>query len=365
MALTPAQIKVLIDQDIRQKVTEDSIPPPTVAYILDALADLIDSMSIGGGSTTIPLWNSLIVYNLGDLVLRNRIIYRSQINGNLGLDPATDLVNWFEQADLMKETVTVNLVDGKVGGYENGDIVLQGTSMNSIIKHLLTESVPPIYTPPTLVLSSTNTTHVYEIGETVTIPLLSSFTQNDAGSINNRSVKRNSVEISTLGNYTDVILMNGTSYNYQTRVNYNTGILKNDSEGIPDSSGRILGGYIDSNTLTYIAYRKAFFGTNLNPTNSGQVRSLSGFILNPLPGSEFIITIPVGSVQVAFAFPAGFPDVTSVKYIELADSEIKGIFNKTIVSVAGASGYTGITYKVYVYTPCEPYSQEVKYKVVI
>jgi len=361
--MTVEEIKELINDEIRVQTDPDSISPPTVATILDALADLIDEVQGDIVYSQIPVWVPGS-YPAGKLVRRNRIIYESQINGNTA-DPALDTVNWVEQADIIKNNITVNVEEGKIGGYVNGDIVLSGTNLTTFVNNLIRETVSPTYTEPTIVLSSTNTIYSYEIGETISIPLLSSFTQNNAGSLNGYSVRRNGVQISTLGNYTDIIQMNGVGYNYQTRVSYNTGPILNDSMGNPDPTGQIIGGYKFSNTLTYKGYRKVFYGTNVEPTSSSQVRDLTDFLLNPIVGSTFTIDIEIGAEQVVFAYPSTLQDPTSVKYVELADSEISSIFTKTIVNVEGASGFGSIAYKVFIYKPVEAFSQKVTYRVII
>jgi hypothetical protein len=58
-------------------------------------------------------------------------------------------------------------------------------------------------------------------------------------------------------------------------------------------------------------------------------------------------------------------DVSSVKYVEWLNAEIKDVFIKTNVNVEWANGYTDIAYKVFIYTPVEPFPATATYLVTI
>ena len=96
-----------------------------------------------------------------------------------------------------------------------------------------------------------------------------------------------------------------------------------------------------------------------------KLRALAVNAINPIVGSQLVIPIALGSTTVAFAYPAALQDVTSVLYVELSNSEVKTLFTKTLVNVEGANGFTQMSYKVYTFTPIQPFQAAVTYRVII
>lgn len=259
-------------------------------------------------------------------------------------------------------------ISGNVGGVNNNTLFPAGTTLEEVITAILTQAVPPTYIAPTVALSTTLSPLSYEIGSVVSPLFNYAFTQNDAGVNAGRFLDKNGVQISSTMPHTDTsVSLTGTQLNYQLRATYGQGACKNNSLGIVDCAGRIQPGTVLSNIIAIQSFRKAFYGTPvINLTTSAHVRSaLSQSLLNPQQGSTFTINIPAGSLRVAFAYPSSIRDVNSVKYIELSNSEVKGNFTQSIISVEGANAYTAISYKVYIYEPVEAFSQTVNYQVTL
>ena len=120
------------------------------------------------------------------------------------------------------------------------------------------------------------------------------------------------------------------------------------------------------NDFKFVRY--GFYGsdktTNVAYTTSGEVRALGGKIANPIAGSTFKITIPVGAKMVVIAIPST-RSINSVKYVEGMNAEIKDTFVKTTLNVEGANGYSGISYNLYTYTPAEAFPSVCNYNVTL
>ena len=125
-----------------------------------------------------------------------------------------------------------------------------------------------------------------------------------------------------------------------------------------------LGNPLASSLIIY-GRRKAFYGVDHTASDSEDIRLLSGNLLNPSNGSSFTINIPEGSTNVVFAYPSTLRNVSSVKYVDGLNAEIKGIFTQTLVNVEGLNGYSAIPYKVYKYTPAIPFSASATYTITI
>lgn len=229
-----------------------------------------------------------------------------------------------------------------------------------------TAVVHPSYVPPTLVLSATGDTEgEYESGEEINPILNRTFNQNDAGALTGSTLVRTpGGTISASFPYTDVDyqVVDGDTQ-YQATANYAAGPVKNNNLGNPDPTGQIGAGAITSNILHYIGVRAVFYEgiTTAIPASSVAVRALTGVQLDPA-NNDFTIDIPMGTVHVIFAIPDTLI-VDSVEYLEFGNADVKALFDTSSVTVEGANAYSPIGYTVYSYTPIEPFTSEVHYKV--
>lgn len=320
----------------------------------------IDGTLAGNSDTTLSTEKAIKTYvdskvsTSGGLKAGDNI---SLLNNNAGYITSSDV------APVLKNELTVNLgVGGSVGGVTTGTTYAAGTTLESIIDAILTKQVLPTYISPTITISSTPSTSGIEIGTNISITLSSVFTQNDAGSATATTYKKNSVALS---GSTDSIQVTDTAVNYTVIVDYNEGVIKNDNLGTPYPTGHITAGSITSSAISYIGYRNIFYGFDTLPSSSSVVRSFSGRLLNGQNGTTFSIVIPVGTTRVSFCYPATLRDVSSVKYVQGMNAEIKNVFTSGTVNVEGANSYTAISYKTYTYAPAVAFSQTATYNVTI
>jgi hypothetical protein len=221
-----------------------------------------------------------------------------------------------------------------------------------------------------------------EVGTIYNINFTSIYTQNNGGSLTNKVIEKNGSFLASIGDtYSDTITVTASNISYRVAAGYSQGPVLNSNLGIPDPTGRISAGTAYSSTLNYQGKRYCFYGTTTTtiPTTSSSIRVLtpssdstnnstvdsSGNSTGGTVTPSFTITVPAGATHVIFAYPATLREVASVKYVQLADSEIKSNFIQSTINVEGAQGYTAIAYRVYRYTPVEPFSSDVTYKVFI
>jgi hypothetical protein len=312
---TPAQLKDLIDQQITDKTAPYSIDNIEVG---ERLKDIIDLLAI-------PVLQQPLTVNVGP--------------------------------------------GGSVGGSETNETFVVNTPLEDVLRDILIKVLPVSYVQPSLLLTETANGGVlsYEVGSLLNLTFSLAYTQNDAGTEVSRKLLKNNVQIATTTPHTDLsVTIIDTPIPYKGQLTYNQGACKLNNLGVIDCTGRVNAGTIDSNTITFLGFRKAFYGGNATiPNDSTTMRSLAGNSNNPQVGSSFIINIPIGSTHVVFAYPATLQDVSSVKYVELSNSEIKTLFTKSIVNVAGNNNYSAIAYKMFVYTPVQPFQTNATYVVTI
>ncbi len=261
---------------------------------------------------------------------------------------------------------SVTLVGTSLGAKPAGYTFAAGTTFTAFVDAICTNVIHPTYTAPTLSISSSQSTGNTEVGTIANIALSKTFAQNNAGAMTAQRLYKNGSLLASTFPYTDTGMQFTLSpVTYQGQVDYGTGAILNDNTGTPDATGQITAGTISSNTFSYVGKRMAFYGTPTStPANSAAVRALTGSF-NSSNGNSFTIAIPPGATRVTFAYPADRQAVTSVKYVELSNTEVKGNFTETSVSVEGANGYSAVAYRVFTYVPVEPFTQAVNYTVTI
>lgn len=171
------------------------------------------------------------------------------------------------------------------------------------------------------------------------------------------------------GSFADVVVADGINYTITAKANYNAGAVALDNLGSTSSPEvKIAAGSATKTSGAVTGYRNTFYGavTDKAEVTSTIIRGLSGKSGKALSnGNSFTVSIPVGAVRVIFAYPATLQDVSSVKDVNGLNAEIKSAFTKSEVTVAGASSYAGIAYKVYVTDFAEPVAKANSYTVKI
>lgn len=276
----------------------------------------------------------------------------------------------------------VEVIGTNVGAIDAGYTFVTGTTFSEFVELVSKRTLPPGYTGPTLSISANPNPTNFEIG-TIISPIISrSLALNDAGAENAKQLSKDSIVISTSFPYVDSnITLGATPIVYGSSSSYDEGACKLNNRGVIDCNGRIVAGTINSNNIAFIGTRMAFFGTpGTTPNTSAGIRALgnssfnsaenstvdsSGIVIGNFAVPNFTITIPIGADRVVFAYPASWRPVASVRYQELADSEVKANFTMTTVTVEGANSFAAVAYRVYTYIPVEPFSLVNRYRVFI
>ena len=263
-----------------------------------------------------------------------------------------------------------------VGAIITGQTIASGTTFQTFVEKLLTKTFYPTFVTPSATFTSSISSSV-ECGtianNTLTLALnrgqilgknvngiwsSSEFQNYRSGSATNYTINSSDLDLVntlTMNNYQVIEGIN----TFTGSIDYSIGYQPKDSVAA-DYSVPLPAGKIDK-TVTVYGRRNLFYGcdstNSVAYTTSAEVRALSNKSLNPANGTTFTINIPVGSKMVVFAYPSSLRDVTSVKFRESFNAEIKEVFTKTVINVEGANGYSATEYKVYTYIPVSEFSQ--------
>lgn len=118
-----------------------------------------------------------------------------------------------------------------------------------------------------------------------------------------------------------------------------------------------------TDVVEYLLKRKVLYGYSVDANTSEGIRSLQGSVTRPVAGDAFSIVIPAGATNVVFAYPDRFDDIASV--IQNGMFDITGQFIKRIVEVDDLTGNNPMSYKVFMFTPIEPFQTDETYEVTL
>jgi len=248
-----------------------------------------------------------------------------------------------------KFTKNVKINGTSLGKYANGaTIPAQGKTLDEFLEDLVSNSIPPSFSTPSVSINASPGATSYEIGYNPgVITLSSTFNKNDGGNATATMFYKNGSSLGAgVNTNSPGVLTN--SVGYSVTVNYAAGTAtKNDNLGTPFPNTITAGS--TSASLSFSTYSKRYWGGINAPFNTANVTEIT--TLSPSPnsdnsgGSRSITTnIAITGTQYAFyAYPATNADLTSIMYNNF---ESINTFTKTIVQIKNAQGYTQ-NYKVY------------------
>ena len=245
--------------------------------------------------------------------------------------------------------VVVNFGGGSLGKYANGTTIpAKGKTLDEFLLDLVSKSVAPSFSAPTVSISASPGATAYEIGyDPGLITLSSTFNKNDGGNATATMFYKNGSSLGAGVNTNAPGAITG-SVGYSVIVNYAAGTAtKNDNLGTPFPNTIIAGS--TSASLNFSTYSKRYWGGISTPFNSTTIYDIT--TLSSTPNSDNAGTsksistnINITGTQYAyFAYPATNADLTSIMYNNF---ESINTFTKTIVQIKNAQGYTQ-NYKVY------------------
>ena len=243
--------------------------------------------------------------------------------------------------------VVVNFGGGSLGKYANGaTIPAKGKTLDEFLLDLVSKSVAPSFTAPSVSISAIPGATGYEIGyDPGVVTLSSSYTKNDGGNATSTIFYKGGTPLVANTNSPGILT---SSVGYSVTVSYAAGTsTKNDNLGTPYPNTITAGS--TSASLSFTTYSKRYWGGISTPFNTSTIYDITA--LSPVPNSDnsggsknITTTISITGTQYAFyAYPATNADLTSIMYNNF---ESINTFTKTIVQIKNAQGYTQ-NYKVY------------------
>lgn len=275
-------------------------------------------------------------------------------------------------------TQTDIVVNGVTGlGIDNGATISAGATIDDIVKMLVQKAIPATYTKPTLTLTNNGgqASGSIEAGTSVTPKLRASFTQKDAGAMENIVIKKDSVVVaegdsSHLDYNGDEIVIGDETITFTASADYGDAPIKTNNLGNESIENRFEAGTVTSSGYSISGKRNLFYGTgvgSLPEITSDVVRGLNNKKLDPTQGYSFSISVAVGQQYIVIAYPDTLRDLNNVTYVEANDGGMAASFTKSEINVADArGGENGLTgYKVYTYVMAVPAAAAMTFNITI
>ena len=243
--------------------------------------------------------------------------------------------------------VVVNFGGGSLGKYANGTTIpSKGKTLDEFLLDLVSKSVAPSFSSPSVSIGAIPGAGAYEIGyDPGVVTLNSTYNKNDGGNATSTLFYKSGTVLSANTNSPGPIT---TTISYSVTVNYAAG-TSTKPDNLGTSYPNTITASSTSNNLSYSSYSKRYWGGVSVPFNTTTIYDITA--LSPSPnadnsgGSKSITaTIAISGTQYAYyAYPATNADLTSIMYNNFQSIDT---FTKTIVQIKNAQGYTQ-NYKVY------------------
>ena len=294
--------------------------------------------------------------------LSNRINLKLNIS-----DTATMLSNRLKISDTssmlnsyalkFKKNHMVNLGRGiKFGRFNFQDsIPTKGRTLDDILQDIITDVTPPIYDLPTVSISPTPAAGIFEIGtKNIAINFSYNYQQNDAGLVT-PPARYQRLEsghpVTDLAGASNTIAELTTTIQYQVIVNYARGPVKNNSIGIPDSTGIILAGSATSIPISFTPEASNYYGTSTtNVISDSLILAASTFHELATSRSKPLFNIPITTgveKYIFYAYPQSYGNLMTDDQFMVGIFQSLGAFTLIQRNVINAQGYTQ-AYNIYV-----------------
>ena len=359
---------IVVRLDLSKNFVLANLPPDNLANWVELVNPDAPVQSVNGLIGTVDLRKANIidltnVDNTSDEAKPLSFAATSALNTKLNINDTSSLLKKSDTSFLLQKVDTAAILamyakkftkDVKINGtslgkYANGaTIPAKGKTLDEFLEDLVSNSIPPSFSAPSVSIGASPGATSYEIGYNPgVVTLNSSFSKNDGGNATSTMFYKGGTALGT-GVNTNSPGSITSSVGYSVTVNYAAGTAtKNDNLGTPFPNTITAGS--TSNSLSFTTYSKRYWGGISVPFNTTTIYDITA--LSPLPssdnsgGSKGITTnISISGTQYAYyAYPASNADLTSIMYNNF---ESINTFTKTIVQIKNAQGYTQ-NYKVY------------------
>jgi hypothetical protein len=243
--------------------------------------------------------------------------------------------------------VVVNFGGGSLGKYASGTTIpSKGKTLDEFLLDLVSKSVAPSFTAPSVSIGASPAAGSYEIGyDPGVVTLNSTYNKNDGGNATSTLFYKSGTVLSANTNSPGPIT---TSVSYSVTVNYAAG-TSTKPDNLGTSYPNTITASSTSATLSFSSYSKRYWGGVSVPFNTTTIYDITA--LSPSPNADnsggskgITATIAISGTQYAYyAYPATNADLTSIMYNNFQSIDT---FTKTIVQIKNVQGYTQ-NYKVY------------------
>lgn len=278
------------------------------------------------------------------------------------MDGNYDAENVYMRSDIITAGSYTQVGNITKGQSATGSIATAGKNIKEVFQAIFTKELNPTTTQPSVSITLSGA-GAKEVGTTFT-PSYSaslnagSYTYGPPTGITAKtwaiSDTNSKTATTASGQLEAFVVADNTNYRVSATATYDAGAIPKTNLGNNYTAGQIAAGSKSNNSSNVTGFRKYFYGSKTTPValNSANIRGLTNSSGAVGSSKTFDMTIAEGAKQVIIAFPAS-TNKTLKKVLDVGafGTDIVASFTMSTVSVEGAAGYTGVDYKVYVYTP--------------
>lgn len=245
---------------------------------------------------------------------------------------------------------TFFVLGSDIGAYADGDTIMPGENLVTVVSNMLRTRILPTYSQPTAGLDDGESS-VQEVGNQLNpVSLTGSWSQNDAGDYNSLEFARDG---STIGSgsfaYTDndALYSSTSTVVYEFEVCYDEGPTKDDNLGDPYPTGKVLAGCVDAETSVTGIY-PFLWGVDASDLSGGGTAAYTSLDKHVHgKGDKDVVWDVASNVYMYFCYPSSYGELSEI--IDNNGFDVTDAFDVYTVGV-GSSGQDkewSVSYKIY------------------
>lgn len=283
-------------------------------------------------------------------------------------------VYFTEDLTVTTQVGNIELVDGKAV------IPNKGKNLKETLEMIYGGEKFPTITNPSINVTLTNS-GCYEIGTKITPAYTTEFDEGlyefgpETGvKLGNLSVRSSTgvTKSSATGSFAQITVNENTEFYVTATATHAAGVVPKTAMNNDYRDGKIAAGTVTGVSEKITGYIEGFYhgvSNNLidaSNVTSNIIRGLDTTKQNYTNGSEYEMIVPMGAKSIIFAVPNSNDFAIEKVYNNTALCDMTYVFGTPIVkNVYGANNSQAHAYKIYIYSPAEPYENETHLKITL
>lgn len=352
---------------------------PNILTILEQISTSLENSNLEDFVTSVTMQNDIIdikdrldeIKNIHFDPNEIRFFFNSYIKDYYGLrtdqivteylDPAGEPKNLSQILQDIKDDIDSNLrtvetnkvllnspiqvrLDNPMGSYNDGDVIAEGSTLQSILEKLVKIPDENEFKDPELIVDY-EIEEFPEIGDSLQLTITSEYHKYTGGNLFNYIIEADD------GNFTNILLESNRIRPYTGTLNFQDLPVTISTRASYYLKDGVTEKTFPTVTKRLTPVRAVFYGSlnSVQELDSRVIRSFKKYTNSTYKDTEIDYEVPVGSRMILFAIPINKGTLKEIQYKEQSNTDILSTFEQGKVIVEAANNIIGIMYNLYYY----------------